>query len=74
MPFGTYVNLYQVYCRYLEGFMKIVIVLLNGREKRYSCNGYGWNKDKSIIELYNKNAENYATIHLSQIAYWYIED
>ncbi len=54
--------------------MKIIIVCLNGKEKRYSCSGYGWNEDKSIIELYNENGENNITIYLGKIAYWYIEE
>lgn len=54
--------------------MKVVIVLLNGKEKRYFCWGYSWNEKKDVIELYDENGESYVTIHLSQIAYWYIED
>lgn len=54
--------------------MKINIVLLNGKEKKYSCNGYGWNEDKGIIELYDRDGRSYVTIYLSQIAYWYVEE
>lgn len=54
--------------------IKIIIVCLNGKEKKYSCNGYGWNEDKGIIELYNENGENNITIYLGKIAYWYIEE
>ena len=54
--------------------MKINIVHLNGKEKKYSCKGYGWKEDKGIIELYNKDSENNITIYLGNIAYWYIEE
>lgn len=54
--------------------MKLVVVLLNGEEKTYFCNGCSWDETKDVLGLYKASGEKYATICLGQIAYWYLED
>ena len=54
--------------------MRIVIGLINGREKNLKIGCYSFDEYGNYLTLYDENNKVSGVVALNQMTYWYLED